>query len=311
MAVASARTVAGRPELKEGLPDGPARGKPAKFNEAAEWTGGFEEGKDEIVRFRCPGGVCESDDGTIYVSDAYNHVIRKRAPDAAWCTLAGKPGEKGVVDGEGDEARFSYPQRIALDESGNILVAGGGSHVLHRVTPAGQVCTIAGVGGNGGHADGQGTEALLNRPIGLAINHSNGDIYLGEVGAHCIRKVSKRGHVTTLAGKSKEKGFADGVGAEVRFNQPCGIAFFHDDAEGHLIIADFNNHCIRKLSLKDNSVVTMVGKGEESGCVDGVGEEVRFKNPSDVAVDSAGTTLVVCLSICLFCLCSIFHSVCL
>ena len=57
----------------------------------------------------------------------------------------------------------------------------------------------------------------------------------------------------------------------VWFNQPCGIAFSPDGAEGHLIIADCNNHCIRKLSLKDNSVVTIVGKGAEAGCVDGVG----------------------------------------
>jgi len=127
------RAVAGRPGVSD-------RGKPSKFAEAAEWTGGFADGDDAGARFRCPGGVCEAQDGTLYVSDAYNHCIRKRAPGAAaWTTLCGRPGEKGVADGQGEAARLSYPQRIALDASGNLVVAGGGSHALHLVTPVGAV----------------------------------------------------------------------------------------------------------------------------------------------------------------------------
>ena len=100
----------------------------------------------------------------------------------------------------GEEARFSYPQRIALDKSGNLIVAGGGSHVLHHVTPQGKVSTLAGVGGAAGNADGQGAAARFNRPIGLAIDTASGDIFVGEVGGHLIRKVTKTGLVSTLAG---------------------------------------------------------------------------------------------------------------
>jgi len=100
----------------------------------------------------------------------------------------------------GKDARFSYPQRIALDKSGNLIVAGGGSHVLHHITPQGKVSTLAGVGGAAGNADGQGAAARFNRPIGLAIDTASGDIFVGEVGGHLIRKVTKTGLVSTLAG---------------------------------------------------------------------------------------------------------------
>ena len=226
------------------------------------------------------------------MSDAYNHVIRKREPgDAKWDTLAGKAGEKGVVDGRGDEARFSYPQRIVIDASGDLIVAGGGSHVLHRVTKTGEVSTLAGVGGSAGHADGQGAAARFNRPIGLALDVRTGHIYVGDVGGHCIRKVTSQGEVSTLAGKYKEKGCEDGVGDSARFDQPCGISLSPDGSS--CIIADCNNHCLRTLSLQDLSVATIAGKAREAGFADGTCQEARFRNPSDLAVDDQGTIFLV------------------
>jgi DNA-binding beta-propeller fold protein YncE len=322
--MATVRTLAGRPE---GVSE---RGKPTKFAEAAEWTGGFADGADADARFRCPGGVCEAEDGTIYVSDAYNHVIRKRAPgDAAWTTVCGLPGEKGLVDGKGEEVRLSYPQRIALDASGNIVVAGGGSHSIHLVTPGGEVSTLAGVGGSAGHTDGQGADARFNRPIGLAIDHVTGDIFVGEAGGQVIRKITRHGHVSTLAGvrarvsvrpvscarhafekqprrrsrsnskhtsitisgKYKEKGCVDGKGEDTRFDQPCGLALSTDGSV--CTIADCNNHVLRRLLLKDLSVETLAGKPGEAGHADGFGDVVRFHNPSDLVLDADGAVIVV------------------
>ena len=262
-------TVAGRPE--------PAKqGRPTKFPEAAEWTGGFSEGDDAMAvriwiprglcvhvdecssrytphvprrsemtaghgplqRFRCPGGCCEAEDGALFVSDAYNHVIRRRDPtDTLWRTLAGKPGEKGVLDGKGGDARFSYPQRIALHDARMLVVAGGGSHVLHMVdTASGLTSTLAGAAGTPGGDDGNGAEARFSRPIGLAVDRATREIYVGDVGGHAIRRVTKIGDVTTLAGKFKEKGFADGSGGGARFNQPCGIAVKEEDSHKVLIV---------------------------------------------------------------------------
>ena len=200
-----------------------------------------------LQAFRCPGGCCEAEDGSIYVSDAYNHVIRRRDPlSALWVTLAGKAAEKGVSDGKAGDARFSYPQRIALHDDGNLVVAGGGSHALHMVqTASGETNTLAGVGGSAGGSDGKGTEARFSRPIGLAIDRETWDVFVGDVGGHTIRKVTKAGEVTTLAGKFKEKGFADEAGTSARFNQPCGIAVRQEGSQKELIIGECCPRAIR------------------------------------------------------------------
>ena len=292
--MASVHTVAGRPSAP--VSD---RGKPTKFSEAAEWTGGSFDSvcPDDCARFRCPGGVCEDADGTVFLSDSYNHAIRIREPrSGSWSTLAGKPAEKGVAAGTGEAARFSFPQRIAADAgSGDVVVAGGGSHAIHRVTRDGVTTLLAGTTGAAGHVDGEADEAAFNRPIGLAIDVSHGVAFVGEAVGQVIRQITLRarqgqggtvGSVLTLAGKYKEKGWVDGVGADARFDQPCGLVFL-DDGEGRrgsLIIADCNNHCIRRMCLATLSVTTVAGKAGEAGWQDGCAESARFANPSDVAL---------------------------
>lgn len=57
--------------------------------------------------------------------------------------IAGKVQTPGFVDGTGSEARFNSPYALALDKSGNLLVADWGNHVIRKVTPAGEVSTLA------------------------------------------------------------------------------------------------------------------------------------------------------------------------
>ena len=63
---------------------------------------------------------------------------------------------------------------------------------------------------------------------------------------HCIRKVTPDGTVSTLAGsRESDDGFADGPAADARFNKPRSVAI---DAEGDIVVADSDNHCIRKVT---------------------------------------------------------------
>jgi DNA-binding beta-propeller fold protein YncE len=62
---------------------------------------------------------------------------------------------------------------------------------------------------------------------------------------HSIRVLSPDGAVRTLVGNG-QKGFADGQGADARFNHPSGLAM---DPEGNVLVADFGNHAIRKVTM--------------------------------------------------------------
>jgi sugar lactone lactonase YvrE len=101
-----------------------------------------------------------------------------------------------------------------------------------------------------------------------------------------VRKVSRSGHTTTIAGNG-EVGFADGLGAAARFSHPFGVAL---DKEGCLYIADFNNNAIRKLS-PSGAVTTIAGNGV-SGFSDGSALQARFKAPYGIAVDKDGIMYV-------------------
>ena len=109
--------------------------------------------------------------GTLYVSDAANHVIRRvePGPNGRVETLAGT-GQAGDGDGPAAQARFNNPQGVALDDRGHLWVADAGNHTIRRINLATEtVETVAGVPGSAGFADGQGQEARFNAPIGIAV----------------------------------------------------------------------------------------------------------------------------------------------
>lgn len=104
---------------------------------------------------------------------------------------------------------------------------------------------------------------------------------------HSIRKVTRSGAVSTLAG-TVQPGFVDGVGADARFNEPVGIAL---DAHGTIFIADNQNHCLRQLKPGDRTVSTVAGDGER-GFADGQGAAARFNDPCGIAIDAHGHIIV-------------------
>ncbi len=92
--------------------------------------------------------------------------------------------------------------------------------------------------------------------------------------------------VSTLAGNGS-RGFVDGNGSSARFNKPTNVAV---DAAGYIYVADYSNHCIRKIT-PSGSVSTLAGNGT-AGFVDGIGSSARFYSPYGIAVDANGNVYV-------------------
>ena len=111
-------------------------------------------------------------------------------------------------------------------------------------------------------------------------------------GNHIVRLVTLPvGSVQTLAGRVGVTGFADGSGTNAAFTNPRGIAV--DAAWTFALVADQENHIIRRLSLPSGAVTTLVGLARNQGSTTGIGSIARFQRPCAVAMDAAGTFAIV------------------
>src|SRR5438034_200826 len=215
---------------------------------------GSADGTGNAARFFHPSSVAVDRSGNVYVADSSNHTIRKATPAGVVTTLAGLAGYGGSADGTGSTARFFSPYGVAVDSGDNVYVADTANHTIRKVTPAGEVMTLAGLAGSPGGADGTGSAARFTVPYGVAVDGAD-NVYVGDTANATIRKVTPAGVVTTLAGLAGSFGSVDATGSAARFGFPSGVAA---DSAGNVYVADKSNHTIRKMTPA-GAVTTLAG----------------------------------------------------
>ena len=256
---------------------------------AGSGTSGYLEGAALSARFSAPTGIAVGPDGAVYIADHYNHRIRKIDKDGTVSTFAGK-GTAGDTDGGPTQAEFRTPWGLAVDASGSVYVADQGNNLIRKISPEGQVSTLAGT--VSGYADGDAkTEARFSGPYGLAVD-DKGSVYVADRSNHAIRKISPDGQVTTFAG-TNASGYVDGVGTVARFNFPWGVIVGPDS---HLYVSDGENQRIRRIA-PDGTVVTIAGNGNY-GLASGMGYspqtalETAFRYPAGLAMASSSVLYI-------------------
>jgi sugar lactone lactonase YvrE len=249
-------------------------------------TQGSLDGPGATATFSAISSVAVDASGNVYIADSFNNTIRKLAAGVV-STLAGTPGVSGGADGTGATAQFNHPSGVAVDSGGTVYVADSVNHTLRRVTAAGVVTTLAGNAGSSGAADGTGSAARFNYPVGVRVDAS-GTIYVADNGNSAIRRVSSSGAVTTFAGAHPSPGSADRTGGAASFSTHYGIAA---DAAGNIYVADFDNSTIRKI-MPGGAVTTLAGSPGMTGSADGTGSAARFSRPQGLGVDASGTVYV-------------------
>jgi sugar lactone lactonase YvrE len=201
--------------------------------------------------------------------------------------IVGAIGQRGAADGIGAQARFCSPGGIAVDSSGNIYVADTGNNTVRKISPAGEVRTLAGLAGQSGQIDDNGSTARLLAPLGIAVDGA-GNVYVCEFANNTIRKISPEGSVITLAGSAGNPGWRDSVGDNAHFRNPWALAV---DKSANVFVADKDNFVIRKIT-PDGRVSTFAGQPGQPGFADGPAGSARFKDPHGIAVDAAGNLYV-------------------
>ncbi|MCX6954759.1 MAG: NHL repeat-containing protein [Verrucomicrobia bacterium] len=254
---------------------------------------GSTDGDGAAARFNRPTGVAAYPDGTVFVADMQNHLIRQITPAGRVTTFAGIAGVRGHTNGTVNDALFTLPMHVAVFH-GNVYVTGRESEAVRWISPTGQVTTIAGQADLSGSDDGLLGAARFNGPAGLAVDR-DGNVFVADSFNDTIRRITSTGTVTTtpiglvttVAGQVHVGGSADGTGTQALFNTPYSVAV---DAAGNVFVADLGNATIRKIA-PSGAVTTFAGEAS-AGAVDGPGRAARFNYPNGVAVDLAGNAYV-------------------
>lgn len=264
-----------------------ALGQSFDFSTVAGSPGhGTADGTGTAAQFHFPGGCVSDGSGNLYVSDTYNHCIRKVViTTGETTTFAGTAGTPGSTDGTGTAALFNYPVGIVRDSSGNLYVADSGNFVIRKITPAAEVTTLAGQAGLRGVTSGSATSARFSNVQGLALSTARNELYVADMGNHLIRSVNMTsGLVTSIAGSPGVSGNDDGDDDAAQFSSPSGVTI---DQFGNLWVTDYGNNAIRYVTIS-GSVTTRVGFASQAGFIDGSAAAARLNGPTSICRASDG-----------------------
>jgi hypothetical protein len=139
--------------------------------------------------------------------------------------------------------------------------------------------------GIAGLLNGANDSTRFNEPFGIC-SDANGNIFIADGSNHCIRKIDQNGYSSVYAG-STVAGFADGPVASAQFNNPTNICI---DNSGNLLVSDFQNHKIRKVST--SGIVSTVAGAGMPGFMDGINTIAQFNYPRGIATDASGNIYI-------------------
>jgi len=164
--------------------------------------------------------------------------------------------------------------------------------LLLASSPAGEVKTLAGTGVKGFAGDGgPATAAQLNNPFGVA-RGPDGALYICDTDNQRLRKVTRDGIITTVAGNGTRGYSGDGGPAvAAAMNEPYEVRF---DASGNIFVVERLNHLVRRIDAKSGVISTVVGIGKAGFSGDGgPATAAQLHEPHSIAFDGTGD-LYIC-----------------
>ena len=144
--------------------------------------------------------------GTLYVYDFTDHVIRKVSSTGTVSTFVGQSGSPGYVNSTvGTTARLNNPTSVTLSKSGDLYIADRGNNRIRKVTPTGQVSVYAGSGAGGiDVVDGPAMSTTLGELRFIGMDAGNNLWILSKNDTTRLRVVTSDLQVETIGGVDED-----------------------------------------------------------------------------------------------------------
>jgi sugar lactone lactonase YvrE len=270
-----------------------AAGKATVFAGTGEKGNSGDGGPAAAATLNGPHSLAVTPAGHVLVADTWNNRVRRIDGQTGVVTAFAGTGKKGFAGDRGGarSAEFGGVYCVALSRGGDALYVADLDNRRVRAVDlmTGIVSTLAGNGTKGTPEDAaNAAEAPLVDPRAVAAD-GGGHVYILERGGNALRFVDGGGNIQTVAGSGAKGPAADGPAKTATFNGPKHLCV---DKDGSVLIADTENHCIRRYT-QDGKIVRIAGTGKKgSAGVGGPAESTELSQPHGVTVAPDGSIYI-------------------
>ena len=249
------------------------------------------------ARLNMPFDVALDGRGNLYLSDTFNHRVRKvdrvtgRIVTVAGDGKAGFSGDGGPAV----EARLNEPYGIVVGPDGDLFIADRLNRRVRQVDGrTGLIRTVAGDGSKASSRDGgPGAAAGLVEPNGVALSRDGRMLLIADVAGHRIRSLDlTTGRIATFAGTGRAR--HDGDGGPAAKAAIWGARAVDVGPDGTVYILEREGNTLRAVRPGTGTIATIAGTGAKGYSGDGgPAAAATFNGPKELAVDRAGNVWIV------------------
>ena len=239
--------------------------------------------------FTAPHEIRFDGQRNLFIVERDAHIVRRI--DARTNTVSTVAGT-GVAGFSGDggpaaRAQLRMPHSIAFDAGGHLLICDIANSRIRSVdTKTGIISTFAGTGERLATPDeGSLDSAPLNGPRSIATD-PDGNVYLVLREGNAVFTIDGRSRRLKRIAGTGETGYSGDGGPAIaaKLNGPKGVAYSPDQS---VLIADTENHVIRRIDLKTGTIVTILGTGQRGDGRDGDPMQCALARPHGVFLSRA------------------------
>ncbi len=240
--------------------------------------------------------------GNLFIANTRAHNILRVDGDTGVVTVYAGAGQGAAANNvQAGAALFQFPNGIALDRSGNLLVADTNNHVVRRIDRVTlNVSIVAGTGTAGFGGDtGLATAAQINQPYHLAVDNAD-RVVMVDFQNRRIRRFTVGGNIETLAGRTDLGNASSGNGG-LATAASFGVAIrgLAIDGTGRIYVSDTDANVVRRFTpggnieiIAGNGTGALAGGGLSIAGDGGPPLNAGLAEPSGLWIDRNGNLLV-------------------